>query len=150
MADGVFKLKIFSGRGLEIESTVTSVAVPTESGEIGVLADHCDYVGLLGTGLVSFTVPAKSASPNAAAGEGATKRCLVSGGLCTFNQNVLTLLADTVDNPEALDTTPLNQDISLLKTQLETLSLFDPEWEALSQKVARIEALRVLASEAGK
>lgn len=139
MAESTFQLKIFSGRGLEIEATVTSVAVPTEVGEIGVLADHCDYVGLLSTGLVSYT--------GAAGAESAPKRCLVSGGICTFKGSVLTLLADTVDNPEALDTTPLKQDISLLKTQLESLSLFDPEWEALSQKVARIEALRVLAGQ---
>ena len=140
MADAVFQLKVFSGRGLEIEATVTAVSVPTESGEIGVLAEHCEYVGLLGTGLVSYSV----------SNGGTTKRCLVSGGICTFKANVLTLLADTVDNPEALDTTPLKQDISLLKTELEALSLFDPEWEALSQKVARIEALRVLAAEASK
>ena len=145
MTDGRFKLKVFSGRGLEIEAAVTSVAVPTESGEIGVLADHCDYVGLLGTGLVSYTAAATPSEREAPA-----KRCLVSGGICTFKENVLTLLADTVDNPEALDTTPLTQDVALLKTQLENLSLFDPEWEALSQKVARIEALKVLAAQAGK
>jgi F0F1-type ATP synthase epsilon subunit len=146
MADGTFQLKVFSGRGLEIEAVVTSAAIPTESGEIGVLADHCDYVGLLGTGLVAYTTGAAPAS----GAEAPTKRCLVSGGICTFKENVLTLLADTVDNPEALDTTPLKQDISLLKTQLESLSLFDPEWEALSQKVARIEALKVLAGQVGQ
>lgn len=146
MADGTFQLKVFSGRGLEIEAMVTSAAIPTESGEIGVLADHCDYVGLLGTGLVAYTAGTASMS----GAEAPTKRCLVSGGICTFKGNVLTLLADTVDNPDALDTTPLNQDISLLKTELEALSLFDPEWEALSQKVARIEALKVLAGQVAK
>ena len=146
MAESTFQLKVFSGRGLEIEATVTSVAVPTEVGEIGVLADHCDYVGLLSTGLVTYTIGAAAAN----GAEAPAKRCLVSGGICTFKENVLTLLADTVDNPEALDTTPLNQDISLLKTELESLSLFDPEWEALSQKVARIEALRVLAGQVGQ
>jgi F0F1-type ATP synthase epsilon subunit len=141
MADASFQLKVFSGRGLEIEANVTEVTVPTESGEIGILADHCEYVGLLGTGLVSYV-----ASSAASANQGAAKRCLVSGGICTFRGNTLTLLADTVDNPESLDSALVNQDISLLKTQLETLSLFDPEWEALSQKVARIEALKVLAA----
>jgi len=142
MTDASFQLKVFSGRGLEIEATVTEVTVPTENGEIGVLADHCEYVGLLGTGLVSYSV-SQATRVNAAA---SVKRCLVSGGICTFKGTTLTLLADTVDNPDSLDTALVNQDISLLKTQLETLSLFDPEWEALSQKVARIEALKVLAA----
>lgn len=145
MADTTFQLKVFSGRGLEIEAAVTSAAIPTESGEIGVLADHCDYVGLLGTGIVSYTVGVAPSGTDAPA-----KRCLISGGICTFQENVLTLLADTVDNPDSLDTSLLNQDVTLLKTELENLSLFDPEWEALSQKVARIEALKVLAAEASK
>jgi hypothetical protein len=61
---------------------------------------------------------------------------------------VLTLLADTVDNPDNLDTTPLSEDIELLKTELQGLSLFDPQWEVVSQKVARIEALKLLAESA--
>jgi hypothetical protein len=61
---------------------------------------------------------------------------------------VLTLLADTVDLPESLDLKPLSEDVSLLKTELERLSLFDPEHEALSQRVARIEAVKSLAGKA--
>jgi F0F1-type ATP synthase epsilon subunit len=71
----------------------------------------------------------------------------VSGGIATFSNNTLTVLADTVDNPEALDLAPLAEDLTLLKTELENLSLFEPEWEVLSQKIARIEALKVLANE---
>jgi len=140
MADGTFTLRVFSGRGLEIEATVRSVAVPADSGEVGFLADHCDYVGLLGTGLVVYDTTTDQAS----------RKCLVSGGISTFANNVLTLLADTVDNPDALDTTPLKEDVALLKIELEKLSLFDPEWEILSNKVARLEALKVLSAAAGQ
>jgi F0F1-type ATP synthase epsilon subunit len=135
MAEDTFQFRVFSGRGLEIEATARSVTIPTETGEIGVQANHCDYVGLLGTGLALY-----EASTDATA-----KKCLVSGGIITFANNTLTLLADTVDNPESLDTTPLSQDVEVLKTELAVLSLFDPQWEVLSQKVARIEALRELA-----
>jgi len=135
MSNGTFQLKVYSGRGLEVEAQVSEVAVPSESGELGFLEDHCEYVGLLSTGLVHYT-------PR---GESSPKRCIVSGGICTFSNNVLTLLADTVDLPESLDLSPLNQDVGLLETQLESLSLFDPEWELLSQKVARINAIKSLA-----
>lgn len=138
MADGAFTLRVFSGRGLEIEATVSSVTMPTEGGEVGILANHCDYVGLLKTGIATYE----------SSTAGVTKRCLVSGGVVTFANNTLTLLADTVDNPEDLDTTPLSEDLALLKGELERLSLFDPEWEILESKVARIEALRVLAGQA--
>jgi len=136
MSDDTFQLKVFSGRGLEVEASVRSVTVPSEVGELGFLARHCDYVGLLSTGIVDYT-----------AVDGASKRCIVSGGICTFADNVLTLLADTVDLPESLDLRPLSEDVALLKTELEALSLFDPEWEVLSQRVARIEALRSLAAQ---
>jgi F0F1-type ATP synthase epsilon subunit len=115
---------------------VRSVTIPTEVGEIGVLAGHCEYVGLLGTGLAVYQTST----------DATLKKCLVSGGISTFSGNVLTLLADTVDNPEELDTTPLSQDVELLKTELQSLSLFDPEWEVLSQRVARIEALKQLVN----
>jgi F0F1-type ATP synthase epsilon subunit len=140
MAEGTFQLRVFSGRGLEIESPVSSVTIPTEVGEVGILADHCEYVGLLGTGIATYEIGAS----------GQQKKCLVSGGLATFANNVLTLLADTVDNPENLDTTPLSEDLEVLKTELQGLSLFDPQWEVVSQKVARIEALKVLANAASR
>jgi F0F1-type ATP synthase epsilon subunit len=140
MADGTFTLRVFSGRGLEIEAAVRSVTVPADSGEVGFLADHCDYVGLLGTGLAVYETTTDSGS----------RKCLVSGGISTFANNVLTLLADTVDNPEALDTAPLKEDAALLKLELEKLSLFDPEWEILSNKVARLEALKTLVAGAAK
>lgn len=144
MADGTFTLRVFSGRGLEVEAAVRSVTVPADSGEVGFLADHCDYVGLLGTGLVVFETSTESSTGSA------TRRCLVSGGISTFANNVLTLLADTVDNPDALDTAPLKEDVALLKIELEKLSLFDPEWEIISNKVARLEALKELVGSAGR
>lgn len=138
MADGTFTLRVFSGRGLEVEATVRSVTMPTEMGEVGILANHCDYVGLLRTGLALYeTVDG-----------GATKKCLVSGGVVTFSDNTLTLLADTVDTPESFDTAPLGEDLTVLKAELDSLSLFDPEWEMLSNKVARLEALKALAGSA--
>lgn len=135
MSEGTFQLRVFSGRGLEVEASVRSVTVPSEVGELGFLAHHCDYVGLLSTGITEYV-----------AADGASERCIVSGGICTFADNVLTLLADTVDLPESLDLRPLSEDVALLKTELEALSLFDPEWEVLSQRVARIEALKTLSA----
>ena len=135
MSNGMFQLKVYSGRGLEVEATVSEVAVPSESGELGFLENHCDYVGILSTGFAHYT----------AIGGNTPKRCIVSGGICTFTNNVLTLLADTVDLPESLDLSPLDQDVGLLEAELESLSLFDPERDLLSQKVARINAIKSLA-----
>jgi F0F1-type ATP synthase epsilon subunit len=136
MSDGTFTLKVFSGRGLEVDAQVRSVNVPSETGELGFLPNHCDYVGLLSTGLTEYVVD----------GETGVKRCVVSGGLCTFADNVLTLLADSVDLPGAVEKAPVEENLEILKTQLETLSLFDPEWEVISQRLARAEAVKTLAA----
>ena len=136
MSDGTFTLKVFSGRGLEVDAQVRSVNVPSETGELGFLPNHCDYVGLLSTGLTEYVVD----------GEAGVKRCVVSGGLCTFADNVLTLLADSVDLPGAVEKAPAEENLEILKTQLETLSLFDPEWEVISQRLARAEAVKTLAA----
>ncbi len=135
MSDGTFTLRVFSGRGLEVEAEVRSVNVPSEGGELGFLADHRDYVGLLATGFTEYV-----------AADGITKKCITAGGVCSFSGNVLTLLADTVDLPESYDATLLNEDIDTLKLELQALSLFDPEWEVVSQRVARIEAVKAFAA----
>jgi|LauGreDrversion4_2_1035121.scaffolds.fasta_scaffold38897_2 F0F1-type ATP synthase epsilon subunit len=135
MSDGTFQLKVFSGRGLEVEAIVSDVTVPSESGELGFLQNHCDYVGLIATGITQYTD----------AGGSSAKKCLVSGGICTFNNNVLTLLADTVDKPEEIAVTKVSDDeLALLEAELEQLSLYDPAWEVLSQKVSRLQALKTL------
>jgi F0F1-type ATP synthase epsilon subunit len=136
MADAVFQLKVFSGRGLEFESPATSVVLKSAVGEIGFLAGHREYVGLLSTGIAECVTDA-----------GETVRFVAAGGVCTFKDEVLTLLADTVDLKESADMGVLKQDESLLATELEGLSLFDPEWEVVSQKLARIQSVRELVAE---
>ena len=135
MSDGTFQLKVFSGRGLEVEAAVRSASVPSETGELGFLPNHCEYVGLLSTGIGEYI----------GATDSAPQKFIASGGIVTFSDNVLTLLADTVDLPGSLDTKPLSEDVALLKAQLERLSIFEPEHEVLSQRVSRIEALKALA-----
>ena len=136
MSDGTFQLKVFSGRGLEVEAMVSDVTVPSESGELGFLPNHCDYVGLIATGITQYTD----------ATDASAKKCLISGGICTFSNNVLTLLADTVDKAEELTSVKVSDDeLALLEAELEQLSLYDPAWELLSQKVARLQALKSLA-----
>lgn len=133
MSDKLFKLKVFSGRGLELEVKVQSVYLEAAVGQLGFFADHREYIGLLGTGILEAVSAANE-----------VVRCVPAGGVCTFRGNVLTLLADTVDLPESIDAAILKQDRSLLAVELEGLTLYDPEWEVVSQKLARISAVEAL------
>jgi F0F1-type ATP synthase epsilon subunit len=136
MATSSFTLKVFSGRGLEIEEMVRSVNVPSQVGELGFLPNHCEYVGLLAAGIVDFY-------PDAT---GKRERCIVAGGVCTFRDNVLTLLADSVDLPTTIDTATYASGLTELKVKRDQLSLNDPEWAVVNEEINRISAISTLLS----
>lgn len=138
MATASFTMKVFSGRGLEVEETVRSVNVPSQVGELGFLPNHCEYVGLLAAGIVDYTSDSS----------GKRGRCIVAGGVCTFRDNVLTLLADTVDLPESIDKATYATGLTELKVKRDQLSLNDPEWEVVNDQINRIGAMSTLLAAA--
>ena len=133
MSERVFQLKVFSGRGLEFEANAQSVTLYSAAGQLGFCPDHREYVGLLSTGVAECVTES-----------GEIVKLVPSGGVCTFKDNVLTLLADTVDLRDTADTAILKQDRGLLEAELASLTLFDPAREVVSQKLARIEAVQAL------
>lgn len=128
MAD-TFTLKLYSSGGLEFEGRVESVYLPSAVGEIGFLPQHCDYVGVLDVGVLRYTV------------QGKESRFVVTGGLCKFSSDTLTVLADQVDAPNSVSSDELQKTRASLSSQIEKYSLYDPEWTTLSQQIGRIEAL---------
>jgi F-type H+-transporting ATPase subunit epsilon len=140
MADGSLQLKVFSGRGLEVEAEVKLVTAPSAVGELGFLPNHCDYVGLLDVGVVEYQ-PVDGTTPG---------RFVVTGGLCTFAGNTLKLLADSVDTLESVDRAKYATDRAELEVKKGSMSDLDPEFLLVSQKLARIQAIDLLLSKAGK
>ena len=87
MAAESFELKVFTPVGLALEATVTSVTLQGSDGQLGILPGHANYLGLLGTGPLEYTV----------AGTSGSKRIGIEGGFCTFASNTLSVLADSAD-----------------------------------------------------
>lgn len=48
-------LRIITPEGLAVSAECTSVTVPSACGELQILPGHCNYVGLVATGLLSYT-----------------------------------------------------------------------------------------------
>jgi len=134
MADNTFHLKVFSGRGLELEAEVTSVTAPSVVGELGFLTNHCDYVGLLDVGIVQYVV----------VGEVKAKKIVVTGGLCTFANNTLNLLADSVDLPEMINVGTFAEGREVFEVKRAALSQLDPEFDIVAKRLGRIEAIETL------
>ena len=82
MAESVFRIKVISPRGIEVNDRTSDVNLPSVKGEMGVLPLHCNYTGLLEAGKVRYV---------SAAG-GAVQQFEISGGFCTFKDDTLTLL----------------------------------------------------------
>jgi|GEM_PF-1580785 len=83
-----FELKVFTPVGLALEASVTAVSLWTSDGQIGILPNHAKYMGLLGTGTLEFVndTPSKEKT-----------RVQVAGGFCSFANNTLSILADSVE-----------------------------------------------------
>jgi len=131
MADGTFKLKLVTPRGLEREEEVSSVSLPSSQGEIGVLPQHAKYTGLLGTGILAFT-PATSSE---------SVRVVISGGFCTFSDNTLSVLADSVDTPESVAGGAYSSEREKLLEVMKSSGPQDTEWVIAQSKLARIDAI---------
>lgn len=131
MSSEGFALKIFTPVGLVLEAKVSSVTLPSQIGEIGVLTAHAKYTGLLGSGVLRY----QGVSDNS------LKQLAISEGFCTFADNIMTILADFVAAPEDISGEAYAKDRASLQKSVDTLSSFDPEWQLAKDKLARIEAI---------
>jgi F-type H+-transporting ATPase subunit epsilon len=126
-----FTLKVFTPAGMLLEATVSSVTVPTSQGEVGILPHHVNYVALLGTGILQYSL----------ASGGQSSKLVVAGGFCSFDHELLTILADAADLPDSVDRAAYGTERAKLQKVLEGGDSSDPHWAIAQQKLARIEAL---------
>ena len=136
MADHSFIFRVVSGRGVEVELQTRSVSAPSSLGQLGFLPDHCDFIGLLGTGIVEYD-PADGST---------AKRLLLSEGMITFQKNVLTLLADSVEAVDSIDRASYSSEREILEAKRLTLDTFQPEWADVARRLDRIAALDAVFS----
>jgi F-type H+-transporting ATPase subunit epsilon len=129
-----FSLQVVSPTGTALDAVVSSVRVPSSTGEIGILPGHIGYIGLLGTGVLEAT---------GASGE--RHRLVVSGGFCSFADGKLTILTDAVDLPGERGAEELAQESRALEQSLQSLSMYEPEWQAKRDKLMRLQSLESLS-----
>lgn len=130
-----FNLKIYIPSGLVLEETVESVTIPSSTGEIVILPGHISYVGLLGTGILEYS-----------SSRAGVKRLVISGGFVNFADNILTLLADTIDLPESVGSLDLMNRKSEFTKIYQGGDTQDPEWGHAEQQLRRIESIERMAN----
>ena len=130
-----FSLEILTpGREL-VHAQITEVVLPAEDGEVGILAEHEDFIGLLGTGPVKIVRG------------GDDYWFMVSSGIFEVIDGKVTLFAEVAENASEVDVAAAKQKIAELDAVFDDPQKFSPE-EYPSQKLvydrnmARVEIYR--------
>ena len=86
-----FPLKIVTPDGLFYDGQAESVTLRTQSGEVGILAGHMDYVTVLGMGRAKIVMDGKARYAS----------CI--GGMLSVSQGSVTVVATTFEWAEDID-----------------------------------------------
>lgn len=92
MAKKTIKFEIVTPEKVVLKKEIFQVTVPTESGEITVLADHIPLISILKSGVVEM----KSADDE-------IEIMAISGGFIQVMRDKIVVLADTAEKAEELD-----------------------------------------------
>src|SRR5690606_19756204 len=110
------------------------VLVPTIDGEVGVKADHQDYIGILAPGVVLIKTSKD------------TSRFIVSSGVAEVSGGKLTILAAIGELPEEVDKEVSKQRLEEMNTKIQLLSHFEEEFKQVKLErdthKARIDAVK--------
>lgn len=123
----LFTLKIITPEQLMLEELIVQATLPIVRGEVTLLADHIPFIGALKDG---GEILVKT--------ENDERMLAISGGFVEFNNNVLTVLADTADRAEDID---LQEAEDAKKRAEELIKEFDSvdedEYKALMSIIER-------------
>jgi F-type H+-transporting ATPase subunit epsilon len=123
-----FQLRLLTPYQSLFEGDVDAVIVPGEHGEFGVLAMHTKFVTTLEPGVLRYVK------------DGQTVRFAVSGGFAEVHQSDVTVLADSMERPQDIDTARARESRDRAQKELEKRSSMEPRqvhrWE---DRLARAE-----------
>jgi len=125
------KLEVFTPAGTVLSTQVDEIMLQSSDGEIGILPGHAPYVGLLGTGLLAYRGDTSD-------------RMVVSGGVCSFFDETLTVLADDVDQESTVNRETYSKGRADLLKVVQSEQTASLEWRTAQQKLARMEAVERL------
>jgi ATP synthase F1 epsilon subunit len=128
--DKSFDVQILTPAKSLFSGQATEVVLPSYDGEVGVLADHADFIGLLGTGALKIV------------SAGDDYWFMLSSGVYEVRAGQLRILAETGESPQpGQDTEALNQRLKELEARMGDQKTFDPEeYTALKKEQDQVRA----------
>lgn len=118
-----FQFELVSPEKLLFSGDVTQVDVPGIEGDFGVLAGHAPMVATLRPGILTVY------------GDGGPKKIVVLGGFAEVSASGLTVVADTADTVEAIDTDMIARHIGELQERTAKME----QGSALDKLITRLD-----------
>ena len=87
----MIKIKIITVNGTYKTCDATILNVVTTDGQRGILKNHMPLVAMLDISVLSFD------------NDGTREKFAIAGGMLYFNDNVATILVDTIESPDEID-----------------------------------------------
>jgi len=128
-SDKTLDCRIHTPDGTVYDGEVSSLVLPGEKGEFGVLYNHISYMALLGPGTIEL-------------GENGDKQKLAcGGGFAEIEDNDVTVLAETAERPEDIDQDAVRETIHEIKGSIKSGNFEDEiEREELKSDLERAQA----------
>lgn len=129
-----FALSIYTTGKKLLEATVSEVVVPAFDGECGILAEHENFIGLLGTGLLKMVR------------DGDDYWFMVSSGVFEVSDGTVTVLAEVGEDAKSIRINDSKARLLEVESLLSKKTPLDADFESLKKELdrekARLEAHR--------
>lgn len=127
-----FSLKILAAEKPFFEGKCASLVIPTDNGQSGILANHCNMIAAIVPGVLKATMP-----------EGTELVAAVSEGLVKVESNKVLLLVDTVELPEEIDENRAKRSVEQAKEAILQKKSIQDYYTAQAKMARAIGRLKV-------
>jgi F-type H+-transporting ATPase subunit epsilon len=131
-----FLLQLVTPTGIAYEGDVEEVTAWNPIGQFGVLPNHINFITSLVPGVVEIKLPG-----------GAMLYYVVSGGLAEVKDGKMTILADSAEEPGAIDVTAVEIDLREVEGKITSISMYAEEFETTQHDLMLARARQRAATE---
>jgi len=131
-----FPLELVTPTGIAYQGEVVEVTAWNPLGQFGVLAEHINFI----TSLIPGIVEVKLA-------DGGMLYYVVSGGLAEVKDGKMTILADSAEEPAAIDLAGVEGMLLEIELQIAQLSMYEEGYDLKQHDLLLARARRRAAAE---
>lgn len=131
-----FALELVTPTGIAYQGEVEEVTAWNPIGQFGVLPNHINFITSLVPGVVEIKLPG-----------GELLYYVVSGGLAEVKDGKMTILADSAEEPAAIDIAAVEIDLREVEGKITAISMFAEEFETTQHDLLLARARHRAATE---